>query len=88
MKEFLRVLRIVYGPALVNGPFGIIVANSKYMVGLNDRVKLRPLVAATKKDFLYIASEEAAIKEVCKNPDRVWMPKSGEPTVGKLKATV
>ena len=84
-REFLKALRIVYGPALINGPFGIIVANSEYMVGLNDRIKLRPLVAATKDDFLYIASEEAAIRQVCKKPDRVWMPKAGEPTIGKLK---
>lgn len=45
------------------------------MVGINDRVKLRPLVAAKKDDFLYIASEEAAIRVVCKNLDKVWMPK-------------
>jgi glutamate synthase domain-containing protein 1 len=74
-REFLKTLRMVYGSALVNGPFAVIVANSNYMVGLNDRIKLRPLVAATKGDFLYIASEEAAIKIVCKNPDKVWMPR-------------
>ena len=84
-REFLRGLRIVYGPALVNGPFAVIAANSQYMVGLNDRIKLRPLVAATKGDFLYIASEEAAIRVVCKDPDEVWMPKAGEPTVGRLQ---
>lgn len=83
-RNLLRTLRIVYGSALVNGPFGIIVANSKYMVGLNDRIKLRPLVAATKGDYLYIASEEAAIRQVCRNPDRVWMPRAGEPTIGRL----
>lgn len=84
-REFLMALRIIYGSALVNGPFAVIVANSEYMVGLNDRVKLRPLVAASYNDFLYIASEEAAIKTVCPNPDRVWMPKAGEPTIGRLK---
>lgn len=84
-REFLRTLRIVYGSALVNGPFAVIAANSQYMVGLNDRIKLRPLVAATKGDFLYIASEEAAIRVVCKDPEGVWMPKAGEPTVGRLQ---
>lgn len=83
--EFLRALRIIYASALVNGPFGVIVANSEYMVGLNDRVKLRPLVAASSGDLLYIASEESAIKTVCPNPDRVWMPKAGIPTIGKLE---
>jgi glutamate synthase domain-containing protein 1 len=85
-KEFLKTLRIVYGSALVNGPFAVVVANNQYMIGLNDRIKLRPLVAATKDEFLYIASEEAAIRIVCKNPDKVWMSKAGEPTIGKLKS--
>jgi glutamate synthase domain-containing protein 1 len=80
---FLKALRTVYGSALVNGPFGVIVANSKYMVGLNDRTKLRPLVAARKENFLYISSEEAAIREVNKDLDAVWMPKAGEATVGR-----
>jgi glutamate synthase domain-containing protein 1 len=83
-KEFLRSLRIIYGPALVNGPFSVVVANSTYMVGLNDRVKLRPLVAARKGNFLYLSSEEAAIREVSKDLDTVWMPKAGEPIFGRL----
>jgi glutamate synthase domain-containing protein 1 len=84
-KAFLRSLRIIYGSALVNGPFAVVVANSTYMVGLNDRIKLRPLVAARKGDFLYISSEEAAIREVCKDLDTVWMPRAGEATIGRLK---
>jgi len=84
-KELLKKLRIVYASALINGPFAIIVANANCMFGLNDRVKLRPLVCAEKKDFLYIASEEAAIRQVCKKPDRVWMPPGGEPTIGRVK---
>ena len=83
-KEFLRTLRIIYSSALINGPFAVVVANRNYMVGLNDRIKLRPLVAAKKDDFLYIASEESAIRTVCESPDKVWMPKAGEPVVGRL----
>ncbi len=83
-QELLKTMRIIYGSALINGPFAVIVANSEYMVGLNDRIKLRPLVAATKGDLLYIASEEAAIREICKKPDRIWMPRAGEPTIGRL----
>jgi len=85
-KKLLKALRIIYASALVNGPFAVIVANSNYMIGLNDRIKLRPLVAATKKEFLYIASEESAIRVICENPDRVWMPKAGDPVIGKLEA--
>ncbi|MFH1798482.1 MAG: glutamine amidotransferase family protein [Candidatus Omnitrophota bacterium] len=83
-KKFLETLRVVYGSALLNGPFSVIVANSTAMVGLNDRIKLRPLVAALAKDRLYIASEESAIREVCPMPDKVWMPKAGEPVIGRL----
>lgn len=84
-KEFLKKLRIVYTSALINGPFSVIVANTKTMIGLNDRIKLRPLVAADFKKRLYISSEESAIREVCPNPDRVWMPKGGEPIIGRIE---
>jgi len=83
-KALLRSLRIIYGSALVNGPFSVVVATSTYMVGLNDRVKLRPLVAARKGDTLFLSSEEAAIRAACRDLDAVWMPKAGEPTVGRL----
>ena len=53
-RENLKTLRIIYGSALVNGPFSVIVANDQTMVGLNDRIKLRPLVAATLGEKLYL----------------------------------
>ena len=34
------------------------------MIGINDRIKLRPLVAAKKGDFVYMASEESAIRAI------------------------
>jgi glutamate synthase domain-containing protein 1 len=84
-QELYRGLRIVYGPALLNGPFSVIAANHATMVGMNDRVKLRPMVAGRKGDFLYLASEESAIREICPDPDEVWMPNAGEPVIGRLK---
>jgi len=84
-KIVYQSLRMVYGPALLNGPFGVIAANSHTMLGLTDRVKLRPLVAARHGDFLYVASEESAIREICPQPDRVWMPRAGEPVLGTIK---
>ncbi|MCS7233962.1 MAG: glutamine amidotransferase family protein [Synergistetes bacterium] len=84
-KEFLKLLRIIYGPALVNGPFAVVIANSHYMIGLNDRTKLRPLVAAKGGDFLYIASEESAIRAISNGLEKVWMPKAGEPVIGKVE---
>jgi glutamate synthase domain-containing protein 1 len=84
-RTFLQALRVIYSSALVNGPFAVIVANTNYMVGLNDRIKLRPLVAARRGDYLYISSEEAAIRMVSKDLDSVWMPTAGEPTIGRLQ---
>lgn len=84
-KELLRSLRMTYGSALVNGPFAVIIGYSRGMFGLNDRIKLRPLVAAVKDELLYISSEEAAIRQVCERPDRVWAPPAGHPVIGELK---
>lgn len=86
-RELYRSLRIVYASALINGPFAVITANAHTMIGLNDRIKLRPLVAARHGDFVYIASEESAIREICPQPDSVWMPKAGDPVCGRLKRT-
>ncbi|MFQ3676259.1 MAG: glutamine amidotransferase family protein [Endomicrobiia bacterium] len=87
-KNFYKQLRIVYGPALVNGPFAIIIANNDSIIGLNDRTKLRPLVAGKKGTILYIASEESAIRCVSKELDSVWTPNAGESIVGKLEKSL
>lgn len=84
-SELAKALRMTYGSALVNGPFAVIVGRSRELVGLNDRIKLRPLVAGRKDDMLYISSEESGIREVCPSPDRVWAPKAGEPVIGRLR---
>jgi glutamate synthase domain-containing protein 1 len=79
------VLRQTYGSLLMNGPFAILVAHHGEMIGLNDRIKLRPLVAGKKDDFLYMSSEEAAMRLVCPNLDKFWAPRGGEPVVGRLR---
>ncbi len=81
----LRNLRILYASALLNGPFSIILASGNGLMALNDRIKLRPLVAAEKDECLYVASEEAAIRAVAKDLDRVWAPRGGEAVVGLLE---
>jgi len=86
-KETAKAVRAVYGSLLVNGPFSILVGTSRGMIALNDRIKLRPCVAATREDFLYVASEEAGIREVCPKPDRIWAPRGGEPVIGLLENT-
>ncbi|MDT3699346.1 MAG: glutamine amidotransferase family protein [Thermincola sp.] len=84
-KELVTALRAVYGSLLMNGPFSIILGTRNGMMALNDRLKLRNMVAATKGDFLYLASEESAIREICPSPAHVWVPKAGEPVIGLLE---
>ena len=81
-----EVLRQTYGSLLMNGPFSIIVAHHGEMIGLTDRIKLRPLVAGTRGDFLYLSSEESAMRLVAPKLDRFWYPRGGEPVVGKLRS--
>jgi glutamate synthase domain-containing protein 1 len=84
-RELCKALRITYGSALVNGPFATIIGRSGAIIGINDRIKLRPLVAARKGSMLYLSSEESGIREVCQSPDEVWMPEAGEPVIGRLE---
>jgi glutamate synthase domain-containing protein 1 len=86
-RRKFEAIRAVYASALINGPFSIILGFQGGMLALNDRIKLRPLVAAEKGDTLYVASEEAAIRIICASPDRVWSPEGGEPVLGLLEGT-
>jgi glutamate synthase domain-containing protein 1 len=83
-QRVFRTLRQTYGSLLMNGPFSVIVAHHGEMIGLTDRIKLRPLVAGARGDFLYLSSEEAAMRLVSPTLDRLWYPRGGEPVVGKL----
>jgi glutamate synthase domain-containing protein 1 len=84
-QQAFRAIRQTYGSLLMNGPFSIIVAHHGEMIGLTDRIKLRPLVAGTRGDFLYMSSEEAAIRLVSPTLDKFLYPRGGEPVVGKLR---
>ena len=88
LSEALRAIRIQYAPLLLNGPFAILFGWRGGLVGFNDRIKLRPLFAGEKDETLYMASEEATIREICAKPDRLWMPRAGEPVIGMLKEGV
>lgn len=83
--ELLKAIRLTYGSALANGPFAMILGFSGGMIGLSDRIKLRPLVAAHKNSTLYLASEEAAIREICGKPEKIWRPVAGKPVICLLR---
>jgi len=87
-RQMYTALRQVYGSAALNGPFAILIGHSKGLIGINDRVKLRPFVAAKKGDTYYMASEESSIREICPKPERVWHPPAGKPLIIELEEGV
>lgn len=77
-REELEFLRNAFDSLLITGPFSIIVGFDKGIMALNDRLKLRSMVVGEKDDMVYVASEEAAIRVIQNDLDRVWSPKGGE----------
>lgn len=83
-QNTLRALRQTYGSLLMNGPFSVVVAHEGEMIGITDRIKLRPMAAGQKGEFLYLSSEEASIRLVSPELDRSWNPRGGEPVIGRI----
>jgi glutamate synthase domain-containing protein 1 len=83
-KELAMALRQVYGSLLLNGPFAVIIAHGGEMIGLTDRIRLRPLTVGEKGDMLYLSSEESAIRLISPELDKAWIPTGGQPVIGKL----
>ncbi len=83
-KDYYTALRVTYANAALNGPFAILMGFENGILGLNDRIKLRPLIVGRKDDVVVIASEESAIREIMNEPEDVWAPKAGEPIIVKL----
>lgn len=79
-----RFLRQMYSDLLITGPFSILVGFEGGMMALNDRLKLRSLVVAERGERVYFASEEAAIRAVEPELDRIWAPNGGEPVIVRL----
>jgi glutamate synthase domain-containing protein 1 len=80
----IKALRQTYGSLLMNGPFSVVVAHQGEMIGLTDRIKLRPLSAGIRGNFLYLSSEEAAMRLVSPVLDKYWNPRGGEPVIGRV----
>ena len=84
-KNLALALRQVYSSLLLNGPFAVVIARQGEMIGLTDRIRLRPLTVGEKGDMLYLSSEESAIRLICPDLDKAWIPMGGEPVIGSLK---
>jgi glutamate synthase domain-containing protein 1 len=87
-QALMRALRQVYGSLLLNGPFTVIIAHHGEMIGLTDRIRLRPLTVGEEGSMLYLSSEESAIRLVCPELERAWIPVGGRPIIGSLKAAM
>ena len=78
-------LRMMFSQQLITGPFSILVGFEGGLMALNDRLKLRSMVVGEKDDTVYMASEEAAIRIIAPELDRIWSPKGGEPVLIELE---
>lgn len=54
-------------------------------MALNDRLKLRSMVVASKDDKVFIASEESVIRVMEPNAENVYAPMGGEPVIIHVK---
>ena len=84
-RRELEYLRCQYSSLLITGPFSILVGYEGGMLALNDRLKLRSMVAAEKGKTTYFASEECAIRMMEPDVDRIWSPKGGEAVIVELE---
>jgi glutamate synthase domain-containing protein 1 len=85
-RELLREIRKNYRSAMLNGPFSIAVATNygaPTLLGMTDRKKLRPLVAATSADgdTVFLSSEECAIAVLGEEATGAWAPHAGKPVI-------
>jgi len=87
-KARLKYLRNTFSSLLVTGPFSIILGFENGLMALNDRLKLRSLVMGEKNNTVYIASEECAIRSMCKDLENIYYPKGGEPIIIKVKENI
>ncbi len=91
----LKNIRATYRSAMLNGPFSIVVGQNGHiptLIGLTDRKKLRPLIAAISEDenTIYLSSEEASFKRLMLDSSKsfkfkeIWHPRSGTAVVARL----
>jgi glutamate synthase domain-containing protein 1 len=80
-QERLRLLKIIYEQAMLNGPFAVLAAFSGGMFSLTDNTKLRPMTTASQDGYTYFASELSALYEMREDLQQIVTPRAGEPVV-------
>ena len=84
-RQKLAYLRTVFPSLLITGPFSIVLGFTGGLMALNDRLKLRSMVVGGKKDRVFIASEEAAIRTMEPDAENIWAPAGGEAVIVNVK---
>lgn len=84
-RRQLTYLRTMFPSLLVTGPFSIVLGFNGGLMALNDRLKLRSMVTGEKDDLVFIASEEAAIREMEPDAENIWAPAGGEPVIVRVR---
>jgi glutamate synthase domain-containing protein 1 len=87
-RDLARKIRMTYRPAMVNGPFSILVGLTEpepTMMALTDRKKLRPMTVAQSEDgnTVFAGSEECAFRRVKVKSDS-WASVAGNPVIAQL----
>ena len=86
--RYETALRTTYSSALINGPFSVILGSDEGLLAINDRLKLRALMAGEKGSMVYLASEQAAIEVVCPDVENIRSIEGGVPFVVQLDEVV
>jgi len=84
-KQRLKYLRTVFSSLLVTGPFSIVLGFDGGLMALNDRLKLRSMVVGEKDDKVFISSEEASIRVMEPDVEKIYVPMGGEPVIVTVK---
>lgn len=84
-KAKLKYLRTVFPSLLITGPFSIVLGYNGGLMALNDRLKLRSMVVGEKEDKVFVASEEASIRVMEPEVEKIWSPSGGEPVIVNVK---
>lgn len=87
-RRLSEYFRKMYPSLLITGPFSILLGWNGGLMALNDRLKLRSMVTATKGETFYVASEEAAIRVIEPDAENIYSPKGGEPVIVTLNGGV
>ncbi len=84
-RRRLKYLRTVFPSLLITGPFSIVLGFNGGLMALNDRLKLRSMVTGEKEDLVFIASEEAAIRAMEPEAEKIYAPAGGEAVIVTVK---